>query len=1137
MAAALMRGTAVVALATLMMVLSSSTSMSPILMAAAHEEEASSTATPTQPSAGGAKPSVLTTANLREMAPEAYDQYMKLAPEAKAHASAKLDRLRLPAHDGQSLKFAHTGEMYIVDKFPVPEPVSQDEAHERGRRFISDRPPTAYDANGLPIYHSRPGMRNTIVLDFDGHVVTDSESAWGAFDALPFDPSNDGITFSAYEQSLIALIWARVAEDYAPFLVDVTTEPVTVQNRTILHMLITSATQRSGNPMPESDGGGVAFVDIFDSDNTVYYSPALVFYDHLDDGHNAYVADAGSHEIGHNLGLGHDGYFDQEYSDGFAGSTTENSWGPIMGAPYDRAISQWSNGQYSGATNIQDDVAIITDQFGSVADEAGDTAATAAQVTVNTSQAAVAGDSVGFTASGVIATRTDADWWAVVLDANGGIIVTAVPWYASQDNPGNNLDIKLTLYDTDGTTVLASSNPSGTSTAQIDRGALPAGTYFLAVEGAGDPAVFTSDYGSIGQYELDGIIANAADAAAITSTVATTTPVTFACTPDGYEPNNDATKATPLTLAQGSGNASLTYSTEVGGTVCRGDVDFFTLDVCAGGVLNVSVLFTHSVGDIDAALFSGHSLDAIDFAASANDQEDLSFANPYATNLSVSVSVFGYDGAVAPYTLRVLLDCNATANGASGNCMPDAFEPNDDLSAATELDIVGGMSGVISASVCSRDVDAYSVDVCAHGTITASILFDGSQADLDMVLLDASGDTVDTSESTGDRERVQTTDTTGVASVHYVVVYPYSPLDVGAYQLRVDVACPGDNTTMMSCANDLDEPNDTPDTATSVTTVGGVANFNATLCGGSDSDVDVYAVDMCAGAGGRGSVLVKVRFDMYDQQSGSLIDVTGGSNSNATVNVTLIDGGRRATGSMLTPNVVYILYDSPSVGERVYVSVSGAGSAVTGNTTITYSMQVVLNCSATCGADDYEYNDTPETAAPIPVGVTSISAHVCGPVNERDAMDDQDFYLLPACGTGLITVKVLFDHDTAGDLDIVLFSPNGDVAASSDSTTDNERVRVYADAATDGGGGRYMLLVHGYDLSVGARVPYTINLELLCSGLGGSTTTAATTTTTTKATSAAAAATPALAVVNSAVGGGVLAMMTAVVAFHMGIVV
>jgi len=77
--------------------------------------------------------------------------------------------------------------------------------------------------------HSKPGSSRILFLDFDGHVITGT--AWnqnnnGGLDivAPPFDTDGNPGTFSDDERRRIQEVWSRVAEDYAPFDVDVTTE-------------------------------------------------------------------------------------------------------------------------------------------------------------------------------------------------------------------------------------------------------------------------------------------------------------------------------------------------------------------------------------------------------------------------------------------------------------------------------------------------------------------------------------------------------------------------------------------------------------------------------------------------------------------------------------------------------------------------------------------------------------------------------------------------------------------------------------------------------------------------------------------------------------------------------------------------
>src|SRR5207253_2584427 len=155
------------------------------------------------------------------------------------------------------------------------------------------------------------------------------------------------------------------------------------------------------------------------------------------------VAAATSHEVGHTLGLSHDGQDDADYYSGHGIGAT--SWGPLMGNPYGRSVSQWSNGSYTGASNKQDDLAIITAQngFGYRGDDHGNTAAAASPL-----------PSTGKTlAAAIIARSSDVDFFSFTIPA-GKIDLTASP-----DAFDPNLDIRLTLLDANSHVVVVN-NPA-----------------------------------------------------------------------------------------------------------------------------------------------------------------------------------------------------------------------------------------------------------------------------------------------------------------------------------------------------------------------------------------------------------------------------------------------------------------------------------------------------------------------------------------------------------------------------------------------------------------------------------------------------------------------------------------------------
>src|SRR5262245_33974681 len=77
-------------------------------------------------------------------------------------------------------------------------------------------------ALSVPQLSSRPGASATLYLDFNGH----TESRWGGYSNVStpaYDTDGNRASFSAEELAAIREIWARVAEDYAPFKINVTT--------------------------------------------------------------------------------------------------------------------------------------------------------------------------------------------------------------------------------------------------------------------------------------------------------------------------------------------------------------------------------------------------------------------------------------------------------------------------------------------------------------------------------------------------------------------------------------------------------------------------------------------------------------------------------------------------------------------------------------------------------------------------------------------------------------------------------------------------------------------------------------------------------------------------------------------------
>ena len=365
--------------------------------------------------------------------------------------------------------------------------------------------------------HSKPGSSRILYLDFDGHVI--SGTAWnqnnnGGLDivAPPYDTDGNPGVFSDPERIRIQEIWSRVAEDYAPFDVDVTTElaseaQITRSTSTDLEF----GTRVLISPISSYFGGygGIAYVGVYDStgSNHSYYQPALVFPENLGSGWPKYVAEAASHEAGHNLGLSHDGTSTVGYYQGHGSG--ETGWAPIMGVGYSQNLSQWSRGEYPGANNTEDDFTVIRSNGLSFrTDDHGNSSAAATYLTAGT-QVSVDGN---------LETNTDTDVFAFTTGA-GPISISVSPV-----KYGPNVDLLVELRDSAGTLV-SSGNPVATLGVALAP-TVSAGTYFLTVRGAGKPANGTdygySSYGSVGFYFVRGTVVTTGPIAPVA--VATATP-------------------------------------------------------------------------------------------------------------------------------------------------------------------------------------------------------------------------------------------------------------------------------------------------------------------------------------------------------------------------------------------------------------------------------------------------------------------------------------------------------------------------------------------------------------------------------------------------------------------------------------
>lgn len=339
--------------------------------------------------------------------------------------------------------------------------------------------------------HSLPGARHTLYLDFDGGTVNDSFWSSSTINVNPF--SLEGTSaFSDAELATIQRIWEVVAEDYRPFGLDVTTELPNIEKlrKTStsdtewgLRVMIGDPIEYSANATGRAQTGSfsanydaVAWVDLSDSS-----------WGNLSNKSARTIGGLISHEAGHAMNLDHDGSSSTSYYSGHG--TQEARWAPIMGSVFSGWNTGWSKGDYPGANEPEDDLAILatTNGFTYRFDDHADSASHATPLSSVDTDRRVA--------EGVIERTTDFDWFS--FNSSGGLTRISVEPHSL--NP--NVDLQAELYDS-ALNLIATSAPTNQLAAGFNE-TLTTGTYFLRVTGTGNLTWSTGgydDYASLGAY-------------------------------------------------------------------------------------------------------------------------------------------------------------------------------------------------------------------------------------------------------------------------------------------------------------------------------------------------------------------------------------------------------------------------------------------------------------------------------------------------------------------------------------------------------------------------------------------------------------------------------------------------------------
>ncbi|WP_414663018.1 PKD domain-containing protein [Horticoccus sp. 23ND18S-11] len=570
--------------------------------------------------------------------------------------------------------------------------------------------------------HSLPGATRVIYLDFDGQTTSNTSWNGGAtIISAPFDLDGDPTTFNAQERAMIQAIWKRVAEDYAPFAIDVTTQDPGVEalrkststdNAYGIRVVI------SPTNWYDAGAGGTAYIGSFNWNSD---TPCWVFTQQLGNGEK-YIAEAISHEVGHTVGLYHDGVGGSSPSEYYFG---QGSWAPIMGVGYYAAITQFSKGDYANATNTQDDYAVISGTYAPLAtDDHGNTTTAATTLT---------GPTVA--SGGTIETRADVDVFR--FDTGAGAIALNI----ASPSVETDLHLKAELLNASGQVILA--NDASSFNASFSP-TLAAGTYYLRLSGIGygDPLVSGySDYGSVGNYIITGTLVGLsglqAPVARVTASVTSgTTPLTVAFSGQGSSDGDGTIVSYSWDFGNGSTstamNPACTYMTA--GTF----IAVLTVTDNDGMANSASVAITASapanqlpVAVASASTTSGLAPLPVNFSSSGSSDPDgtiasylWAFGDGTTSTAASPAKTYSTPGT---YTVKLTVTDNAGATGSATTSVTVSSDPNSDIDVnqhtiarTTSNSGVSALDTVVVLDAKGRAVAGATVTIQWSGVVTGT---------------------------------------------------------------------------------------------------------------------------------------------------------------------------------------------------------------------------------------------------------------------------------------------------------------------------------------------------------------------------------------------------------------------------------
>lgn len=283
-------------------------------------------------------------------------------------------------------------------------------------------------------------------------------------------------------------VWQSVADQYSMLNLNVTTNKAVYDAAKAANLLRTGIIN-----FINQDGRSFAPLSSFGttSAGTLYRNPSSGF----DYGYG--IGMTAAHEIGHQMGMAHDGGGSGgEYFEGIAAY----QWGPIMGnywqgGSWGNQLFTWSRGEYSTASNTQDDLRIMTVNEG--VPYMADDNVSGKPLVLGSGGAISPAQNFG-----QIETNTDTDTFTFTVAQAGTLNLRVDPIEYLR-----MLDVDARILNESGS-VVASSNLSVNRSAEFKNLSLPAGNYRLVIQGGaeGTPQNGFSKYSSLGWYAMQGTL-------------------------------------------------------------------------------------------------------------------------------------------------------------------------------------------------------------------------------------------------------------------------------------------------------------------------------------------------------------------------------------------------------------------------------------------------------------------------------------------------------------------------------------------------------------------------------------------------------------------------------------------------------